>query len=288
MASTNKTTHYNLSQYIGTDKPTYLVDYNTDMSNIDTGIYGAKSLADANASSIGTLSNLETTVKSDLVSAINEEKAKTDLIGNLSNLTTTANQNLVVAINEVDANNDANTSAIGTLSNLETANKANLVGAINEIFSNIIPIATIMPYAGSTAPTKYLICDGSAISRTTYATLFNVIGTTYGDGNGSTTFNLPNLKGKVPVGLDSMQTEFNALGKNGGSKELQEHYHTIVDDPNKYVMYYYGDGSGNINGQVGGNQLLGGSDVEHTSTAGTGNSGNLQPYTTLNYIIKVS
>ena len=65
---------------------------------------------------------------------------------------------------------------------------------------------TVIMYAGSSAPTDWLICDGSAISRTTYSDLFSVIGTDYGVGNGTTTFNIPNLKGKVPVGLDSGQT----------------------------------------------------------------------------------
>lgn len=133
MASTNKTTHYNLSQYIGTDKPTYLVDYNTDMSSIDTGIYNAQSKANTNESAIGNLSNLETSVKTDLVSAINEEKGKTDKIGNLSNLTTSANTDLVVAINEVDAEADANNQNIGTMTNLETTVKTSLVGAVNEV-----------------------------------------------------------------------------------------------------------------------------------------------------------
>ena len=133
MASTNKTTHYNLSQYVGSDKPTYLVDYNTDMSNIDTGIYNAKSEADNNASKIGTLTNLETTTKTDLVSAINELKGKTDEIGTLSNLTTEANTNLVSAINEVDSHTDTIIQNIGTMVNLETTNKSSLVGAINEV-----------------------------------------------------------------------------------------------------------------------------------------------------------
>lgn len=133
MASTNKTTHYNLSQYIGSDKPTYLVDYNTDMSNIDTGIYNAKSEAENNTTNIGTLSNLETSSKTDLVSAINEVKGETNNIGNLSNLTTSANTNLVVAINEVDAEADLNNQNIGTMTNLETTVKTSLVGAINEI-----------------------------------------------------------------------------------------------------------------------------------------------------------
>ena len=72
MASTNKTTNYELSQYIGTDKPTYLTDYNQDMSKIDAGIHAAKSEADTNSSSIGTLSSLTTTAKTNLVAAINE------------------------------------------------------------------------------------------------------------------------------------------------------------------------------------------------------------------------
>lgn len=133
MASTNKTTHYNLSQYIGSDKPTYLVDYNTDMSNIDTGIYSAKSESEVNTSAIGTLASLDTTAKTDLVSAVNEVNTKANDIGNLSNLTTEANTNLVSAINEVDAHTDSNNQNIGTMVNLETTVKTSLVGAINEV-----------------------------------------------------------------------------------------------------------------------------------------------------------
>lgn len=153
MSSTNKTSHYNLSQYVGSDKPTYLADYNTDMSNIDTGIYGAKSIADTNTTNIGTLSNLTTTAKTSLVSAINEVDSNTDTntssigtinsnIGTLSNLTTTAKNNLVSAINEVDAEADTNSLNIGTLStnlgnisSLVTSDKTSVVNAINEIFN---------------------------------------------------------------------------------------------------------------------------------------------------------
>lgn len=57
----------------------------------------------------------------------------------------------------------------------------------------------ISAFAGSTAPSGWLVCDGSAISRTDYADLFTAIGTTYGTGDGSTTFNLPDLSGKQPI-----------------------------------------------------------------------------------------
>ena len=62
------------------------------------------------------------------------------------------------------------------------------------------PIGTILPYGGSTVPTGWLLCDGSAVSRTTYADLFGVIGTSFGSGNGSTTFNLPDMRESVPKG----------------------------------------------------------------------------------------
>ena len=87
---------------------------------------------------------------------------------------------------------------------------------MNEIKNTIntnTPVGSISLFAGTTAPNGWLICDGSAVSRTTYANLFSVIGTTYGSGNGSTTFNIPNLKGKVPVGLDSSDTSFDTIGE---------------------------------------------------------------------------
>lgn len=122
MASTNQTSHYELSQYIGSDKPTYLVDYNQDMAKIDSGIYGAKSEADTNTASIGTLSNLGTTDKTNLVSAINEINTQT--IANTTNIGTNTN-------NITSLNNN-----VGNLSNLNTTNKSNLVSAVNEVNAN--------------------------------------------------------------------------------------------------------------------------------------------------------
>lgn len=61
-----------------------------------------------------------------------------------------------------------------------------------------VPIGTIIPFAGNSIPQGYLLCDGSAISRTNYASLFAVIGTIYGAGDGNTTFNIPNLYERVP------------------------------------------------------------------------------------------
>lgn len=79
----------------------------------------------------------------------------------------------------------------------------------------------IVSYAGNTAPVGWLMCDGSAVSRTTYSKLFNAIGTTYGTGDGSTTFNIPDLRGRFPVGAG---VNYN-VGSTGGSENSIIPYH---------------------------------------------------------------
>lgn len=91
-------------------------------------------------------------------------------------------------------------------------------------------IGSILAYLGSDVPEGYLLCDGSAVSRTDYPELFSVIGSIYGDGDGSTTFNLPNLYGRVPIGASGSHV----LGSTGGEashiiteQELASHSHTV-------------------------------------------------------------
>lgn len=106
----------------------------------------------------------------------------------------------------------------------------------SDVTNLFIPVGGIVSYAGLSAPGggKFMLCDGSAISRTSYSSLYSVLGTYYGSGDGSTTFNLPNLKGRVPVGLDSTQTEFDVLGEAAGAKtvalttaEIPSHLHNL-------------------------------------------------------------
>lgn len=87
----------------------------------------------------------------------------------------------------------------------------------------LTPTATIVATARATAPDGWLLCDGANVSRSTYANLFSAIGTAFGAGDGSTTFSLPNFKGRIPLGRDDAQTEFDTLGETGGSKT---HTHT--------------------------------------------------------------
>jgi microcystin-dependent protein len=88
------------------------------------------------------------------------------------------------------------------------------------------PSGTVTFYGGSSAPTGYLICDGSAVSRTTYSILFGIIGSTFGAGDGSTTFNIPDLRQRFPLGKAASGTG-STLGGTGGTID---HLHT-VDPP---------------------------------------------------------
>jgi microcystin-dependent protein len=101
--------------------------------------------------------------------------------------------------------------------------------------TEIMPAGTVTQTARITAPTGWLLCEGQAVSRTTFARLFDAIGTTYGTGDGSTTFTLPNLRGRVPVGRDITQTEFDVLGETSGAKtvtldatQIPAHNHTGI------------------------------------------------------------
>ena len=85
----------------------------------------------------------------------------------------------------------------------------NGVGA-NDV-APIVPVGTVSLWSGAVAPTGFLLCDDSAISRTTYAGLFALISTTYGEGNGTTTFNVPDLRDRVPLGKGTNNSTLGAV-----------------------------------------------------------------------------
>jgi microcystin-dependent protein len=105
--------------------------------------------------------------------------------------------------------------------------------ALENTLTEADPVAKVIAWAGgSTAPIPkgWLLCDGSAVLRTQFPALFNTIGITYGAGDGSTTFNVPNLKlGRVPAGQDASLTDFTTLGQTGGSigSNMPTHSHTL-------------------------------------------------------------
>lgn len=162
---------------------------------------------------------------------------------------------------------------------------------------NSFPSGVTLPYAGSTAPTNWLLCDGSAVSRTTYAALFTALGTTYGSGDGSTTFNIPDLRGRAPRGKDDMGgTAANrvtsagsgidglTLGASGGAEtvtlsaaQMPSHLHNNTRNNgsgNNAQGYAWSTSASSQSQQP---STSAGSDTAHTNTG---------PTLILNYIIK--
>lgn len=144
MPSTNKTLNYNLSQFLGVDKPAWLSDYNVDMDKIDTGIHnaqitatGADGKADANATAIGTLSGLNTTAKTDLVSAVNEVDANTDTVAGVAS---SASQTATAAKNEADSLAAYLTMSVKTI--LSANNLSSATGTIQDAGLTYVKNAT--------------------------------------------------------------------------------------------------------------------------------------------------
>ncbi len=174
----------------------------------------------------------------------------------------------------------------------------------------------VMPYAGSSAPTGFLLCGGQAVSRTTYSDLFAVVGTTYGVGDGSSTFNLPDLQGRVVAGKDDMSGSSanrltdavtgglngDTLGDTGGTES-----HTLTSAQSGLVGHTHGV-SASLEAVTGGGTSTTGVDTGESAFQGNNASNNtsminvsisavasadaseahniVQPTIILNYIIK--
>lgn len=170
----------------------------------------------------------------------------------------------------------------------------------NTEFNLMTPVGTVFPFAGSSAPSTWLICDGSAVSRSTYADLFAVIGTTYGTGDGSTTFNLPDCRGRMVVGKGT-HADVSTLGANEGqataANRRPKHRTTVTDNghshtgPSGKSIVYDTGSNGFAASSQGGQWTTNATTASATTgiTAGTGNANDpvdTSPYLVLNYIIK--
>jgi len=170
----------------------------------------------------------------------------------------------------------------------------------------LVPVGATIDFWGTTAPNaKWLFPYGQAVSRTTYAALFALLGTRYGVGDGATTFELPDLRGRVNVGKDNMGgtpanrvttavsgVDAATLGAVGGSQLLHQHTHGVTDPGH---VHTYGevsndgwaDGTPSEDGGVASGNTGSATTGITIQNAGTGNAQNVQPSIVCNKLMRV-
>jgi microcystin-dependent protein len=185
---------------------------------------------------------------------------------------------------------------------LPTGQNAPVIKDSSGNISSFIPTGVIQAFAGASAPAGFLLCQGQAVSRSTYAALFALIGIIYGAGDGSTTFNIPNLQGRFPLGISGSHALTTTGGEENHTLTLAEsplHNHTInIQDPTHSHTQYpttvwlggsavFASGGPQVGGQ-GGQTAAAATGITATSlpVGGGAAHNNMPPFLSLNFIIK--
>ena len=158
--------------------------------------------------------------------------------------------------------NATNATALATARNIQVSGAvtgtASFDGSANinivtTLVAQTVPAGSVFNFAASTAPTGYLECSGAAVSRATYAALFAVTSTTFGVGDGSTTFNLPNLRGEFVRGWDNGRgVDASRAFGSAQADELKAHTHSVYEPVPGSTQAYAGGYAGQIHVQVTG------------------------------------
>lgn len=168
-----------------------------------------------------------------------------------------------------------------------------------------MPTGMIVSFAGNSIPAGFLLCDGSAVSRVGFSALFALLGETYGAGDTVTTFNLPDLRGRLPQGKDISKLDFDTLGKAGGETEITMNADQIP--VHRHILQGQGEGNDNdpLNtsgptssdsepGQPAGSILPGNSNAGVRENVGSNANvispndphNNMSPFQVVNYMIQ--
>ena len=181
------------------------------------------------SSSGGTARTVMSADSTDSIFSVNDDR----------NFTVKTNASTRLTINSTAA-----TSTVPVV--LPTLPTTALQAATKSYVDQVLPAGCIMPYAGTSAPTSWLSCDGSTVSRTTYATLFAAIGTTWGAGDGSTTFKIPDLRGAFLRGSGTSSLDPSSPRTVGSfqAEAYLSHTHSDAGHVHEYSSFATGGASG--------------------------------------------
>jgi microcystin-dependent protein len=182
----------------------------------------------------------------------------------------------------------APTAAVGT-STTQLATTAFVV-------ANTSPTGSIVMWPTATAPTGFLLCNGATANRITYAALFALIGTVYGAGDGSTTFNLPNFNNRSPIGAGGLYTAGQQMGSKDAVVVSHTHTATVSDHTHAHTFTNYSTAGGGSASPLIGNSnttftqttsaVATGITVGISTVGSSGTDANLQPSLGIFFIIK--
>ena len=152
--------------------------------------------------------------------------------------------------------------------------------------SDIVPIGVPWPWLTGTPPSGYVLMDGSNVSRTTYAPLFALWGTTYGVGDGSTTFGLPDFRGRAIIGAGTgTGLTARTLNTTGGE---ENHTLQVGEMPNHQHTYPASTGAGGGGGNISETTPFGATSTNLGFTGGGGAHNNMSPFFVVNWIVRAA
>lgn len=209
---------------VGGSEDTWGTTINTGLDTIVDALNGTSGTVAPDLSTL-TIGGTDVTATAAEINKLDGVTATTAEINKLDGVTATTAE-----INKLDGVT-ATTTEINYIDGVTSSIQAQIDAAVAAASSSNLPAGMIITVANSSAPTGFLKANGSAVSRTTYADLFTAIGTSYGSGNGSTTFNVPDLRGEFVRGWDDSRGVDS--GRSLGSSQadaFQGHYHKLTSE----------------------------------------------------------